>query len=127
MALEFLGDVGIYLPAEDGIKLTAFEDGRLREYVVTRAALIAAGANPMMDPAALLNFFEQNRQLLEAAAANALPQSSQHWFVRADDVARGRLAAYVAQPNALKSKPASDTDTLYRSVHPSGTLADGKT
>ena len=103
MALEFLGDVGIYLPAEDGIKLTAFEDGRLREYVVTRAALIAAGANPRMDPAALLNFFEQNRQLLEAAAANALPQSSQQWFVRPDDVARGRLAPYVAQPNALRS------------------------
>jgi hypothetical protein len=102
MALEFLGDVGVYLPAEDGIKLTAIEDGHPREYIVTRAALIAAGANPTMDPAALLGFFERNRPVFEAAAANVLPQLSPRWLVRPDDVARGRLAHYAAQSHYLK-------------------------
>jgi hypothetical protein len=102
MALAFLGDAGIYLPAEDGIKLTAFDDGHLREYVVTRAALVAGGADPTMDFRALLAFFERNRALFETAAANVSPQPSQHWRVRPDDVARGRLAHFAEQRSALK-------------------------
>lgn len=97
MTLQFVGEVGVYLPSEDGIKLTAIRDGKLREYIVTRVALIAAGANPTMDPASLLGFFERNRPVFEAAAANVLPQPSQLWFVRAEDVARGRLAPFAAQ------------------------------
>jgi hypothetical protein len=103
MTLEFVGEVGIYLPWEDGIKLTAISDGKLREYIVTHTALIAAGANPTMDPEALLRFFEKCRPVFEAAAANVLPQASSHWFVRAEDVARGRLAPLAAQTNALKA------------------------
>jgi hypothetical protein len=102
MALEFLGDAGIYLPAEDGIKLTALEDGHLREYVVTRAALIAGGADPTTDFGGLLDFFERNRALFETAAANVSPQPSQYWRVRPDDVARGRLAHFVEQRHAVE-------------------------
>jgi hypothetical protein len=101
VALAFLGDAGIYLPAEDGIKLTALEDGQLREYVVTRAALVAGGADPTMD-CALLDFFERNRALFEVAAANVAPQPSLHWRVRPDDVARGRLASYAEQHRTRK-------------------------
>jgi hypothetical protein len=102
VALAFHGDAGIYLPAEDGIKLTAFEDGQLREYVVTRAALVAGGADPTMDFRALLEFFERNRALFEVAAANVAPQPSLHWRVRPDDVARGRLVHFAERRGARK-------------------------
>jgi hypothetical protein len=102
MTLAFLGEVGVYLPWEDGIKLTAISDGSLRQFIVTRAALIAAGANPTLDPASLLVFFEQNRPVFEAAAANVLPQLSLHWLVRPEDVARSRLAPLAARVNGLK-------------------------
>jgi len=105
MTLQFLGDAGVYLPPDDGIKFTGLTDGHVREYIVTRAALIAAGAHPTMDPASLLHFFEQNRVIFEAAAANALQNLSRRCLVRAEEVARARLAPYTAKPPAPKVSP----------------------
>jgi hypothetical protein len=91
MTLEFLGDAGIYLPQQDGIKFSAVIDGTVREYVVTRAALIAAGAAPTMDPTSLLGFFEQNRGMFEATAAGVAASSELWHLVHAEDIERARL------------------------------------
>ena len=57
-----------------------------------------------MDTAALLRFFEQNRALFEAAAANVLPQPSQRWLVDAVDVARTRLALRAAGTHRIDER-----------------------
>jgi hypothetical protein len=104
MALEFLGDAGIYLPQQDGIKFSAVTGGSVREYVVTRAALIAAGAAPTMDPTSLLGFFEQNRAVFEAAAATVAASSELWHLVQTEDIERARLGL-LGVPTATGKHP----------------------
>jgi hypothetical protein len=67
MALEFLGDAGIYLPSADGVKFTAVSSDQPVEFIVSLEALVAVGADAC-DPACPLQVFEQNRSKFERVA-----------------------------------------------------------
>jgi hypothetical protein len=67
--LQFLGDVGVYIPSLDAIKFTAIRDGYAVGCYARRSALIAVGCHPFDDAAALCAAFEEHRQVFERAAA----------------------------------------------------------
>jgi hypothetical protein len=94
MDLKFLGDAGIYIPAEDGVKFTGISDGVVVEYIATRAAIIAAGAKPTMDPESLLRFFEAHRGRFEAAAANVDRTASLMQLIGPAEINRTRRDAW---------------------------------
>jgi hypothetical protein len=67
--LRFLGEAGIYLPDRDAIKFTALSGGDALDCFVTRSALEVIGCTAGDGPQALIARFQQNRALLELAAA----------------------------------------------------------
>jgi hypothetical protein len=68
MALQFVGDVGIYFLERDAIKFTALTVGAHIDCYATRSALAAIGCTPHDPPQKLLETFEKNRDLMELAA-----------------------------------------------------------
>jgi hypothetical protein len=63
MSLQFVGDIGIYVPKADAVKITAVNAGGAK-----RSALVALGCKPYADPATLLRVFEKHRTKIEKSA-----------------------------------------------------------
>ena len=68
MALQFVGETGVYLPERDAIRITALTVGAHIGCFATRSALKAIGCSPNDPPQQLVDRFEQNRLLIELAA-----------------------------------------------------------
>ncbi|GAB2177190.1 DUF1488 family protein [Dongia sp. agr-C8] len=69
MALQFIGDYGIFLPGRDAVGCAALDRNRLVRWYTTRSALEKLGGDSSsatsMD---LVDRFERHRRLLERAA-----------------------------------------------------------
>ena len=74
--LQFLGDIGVYVPSRDAIKFTAVRSGFPVECYVRRSALIAIGCQPSDDAAMLCTVFERQRALFERVAAAKYAQGT---------------------------------------------------
>jgi hypothetical protein len=74
MALQFLRDVGIYVPKIDAIKFTAVSKSGTVCCFAKRSSLVAVGCHPMDDPITLLHCFETNRTTFEKTAAAKFAQ-----------------------------------------------------
>lgn len=68
MALQFIGDYGIYLPGRDAVGCAALDQNRLVRWYTTRSALEKLGGSAPSNNGDLVDRFERNRQLLERAA-----------------------------------------------------------
>ena len=66
--IQFIGDAGVYIPAEDAIKFTAVDNDEPVSFFATRACLVAVGARPFWDPERLLGYFEQHRLIFHLSA-----------------------------------------------------------
>ena len=78
MGLNFIGDVGVYLPSRDAVKITAIDGDRVIDCYATRSALEAVGCPGPADGPELIRHFQRHRDNLELAAivnaiANAIP------------------------------------------------------
>jgi hypothetical protein len=68
MSLQFIRDVGVYVPDKDAVKFTAV-DGRLAILCYARrSSLIALGCEPMDDADKLCTVFERQRAVFERTA-----------------------------------------------------------
>jgi hypothetical protein len=68
MALNYVGDIGIYLPDSGAIKFTALNDRQVVECYATEAALDALGCTPRDGLHAMVARFEEVRSLFERVA-----------------------------------------------------------
>jgi len=67
MSLQFIGEVGVYLPDEDAVKITAIAGDSAITCIVTRSALDAIGA-ASAEPWQIVKIFEARRIDCEIAA-----------------------------------------------------------
>ncbi len=68
MALQFLSEVGVYLPRRDAIKFTALTPSSHIDCYTTRSALTAIGCTVSDSPRELIERFQENRLSIEIAA-----------------------------------------------------------
>ena len=68
MGLNFIGDVGVYLPSRDAVKITAIDGDRVIDCYATRSALEAVGCPGLADGSELIRHFQRHRDNLELAA-----------------------------------------------------------
>jgi hypothetical protein len=68
MALQFLSEVGVYIPRRDAVKFTALTPSSHIECFTTRSALAAIGCTVSDSPRELIDRFQQNRLSIEIAA-----------------------------------------------------------
>jgi hypothetical protein len=68
MALQFLSEVGVYLPRRDAIKFTALTPSSHIDCYTTRSALAAIGCTVSDPPIKLVERFQENRLSIEIAA-----------------------------------------------------------
>jgi hypothetical protein len=68
MSLQFLGEMGVYLPQKDAVRITALTVGSHIGCFATRSALETIGCTPEDPPRKLIDRFEENRLLFEIAA-----------------------------------------------------------
>jgi hypothetical protein len=68
MSLNFIGEVGIYFPTKDAVKITAIDGDRVVDCYATRSALQAIGCGNLADPWEILATFEKQRVTVEVAA-----------------------------------------------------------
>ena len=69
MPLQFLGEVGVYIPKRDAVKFTALHGNDPVACYAKRSALMAFGCHAYDDPMTILRVFEKNRAVLEHSAA----------------------------------------------------------
>jgi hypothetical protein len=69
MPLQFLGEVGVYVPKRDAVKFTALHGDHPVACYAKRSALMAFGCHAYDDPMTILRVFEKNRAILERSAA----------------------------------------------------------
>jgi len=68
MALQFIGEVPVYFPHRQSVKLSALAGDTLVECYATRDALLAMGCDPGDDAMAIIRKFEARRLDFEIAA-----------------------------------------------------------
>jgi hypothetical protein len=68
MSLRFIGDIGIYFPDRDAIKITALSGDAPVACYAMRSALSEIGCAPGDPLDRLIDRFEQGRSLIELAA-----------------------------------------------------------
>lgn len=68
MGLQFLGEVGLYLPDRDAFRINAMDGDRLVECYAARSALDALGCADLAAGPALIEQFEKRRIEVELAA-----------------------------------------------------------
>jgi hypothetical protein len=68
MALQFLSEVGVYIPRRDAIKFTALTPSAHISCYTTRSALTAIGCTTSDSPVKLIERFQENRLTIEIAA-----------------------------------------------------------
>ncbi len=68
MGLIFIGEVGVYLPKKDAIKITAMDGDRIIDCYATRSALRAIGCPGLAVSAEMMRQFERQRENIELAA-----------------------------------------------------------
>jgi Protein of unknown function (DUF1488) len=68
MALQFVAEVGVYIPRRDAIKFTALTPSAHIDCFTTRSALAAIGCNQSDTPWELVERFQKNRLSIEIAA-----------------------------------------------------------
>ncbi len=68
MALEFLAEVGVYMPRRDAVKFTALTPSSHIECYTTRSALTAIGCTVSDSPGEIVKRFQENRLSIEIAA-----------------------------------------------------------
>jgi len=68
MALQFLSEVGVYVPRRDAIKFTALTPSSHISCYTTRSALTAIGCTDADSPGRLIERFQENRLTIEIAA-----------------------------------------------------------
>jgi hypothetical protein len=66
--LRFIGDIGIYIPVRDAIKITALSGGEPVECYALRSALAEIGCAPNDSLLRLIDRFEERRSVIELAA-----------------------------------------------------------
>jgi hypothetical protein len=69
MPLQFLGEVGVYVPKRDAVKFTALHGENPVACYAKRSALMAFGCHAYDDPMTILRVFEKHRAILERSAA----------------------------------------------------------
>src|ERR1700744_5053515 len=67
MGLQFIGEVGVYFPAREAVKVTALDGDRVVDCYACRSALEALGCASSNGPE-LIRFFQNNRLDIELAA-----------------------------------------------------------
>jgi Protein of unknown function (DUF1488) len=67
MALQFLSEVGVYIPRRDAIKFTALTPSSHIACYTTRSALTAIGCTVSDSPRELIERFQENRLSIEIA------------------------------------------------------------
>lgn len=68
MALQFVGDIGIYFPDRDAIKITALAGDEPIDCFALRSALAEIGCRPGDPLHTLVDRFQQRRDVIELAA-----------------------------------------------------------
>jgi hypothetical protein len=68
MGLRFIGEIGVYLPDRDAVKITAIDGERVVDCYVTRSALDAIGCPDVDQGPELIRYFHQQRDSVEIAA-----------------------------------------------------------
>jgi hypothetical protein len=68
MGLQFLGEVGLYVPERDAFRINAMDGDRLIECYAQRSALDAIGCPSPADGPTLIEHFEKHRIEIELAA-----------------------------------------------------------
>jgi hypothetical protein len=68
MALNFIGEDGVYLPDQDAIKIVAIDGVRTLNCLVNRSALDAIGCAASLEASAMIRQFELHRIDIELAA-----------------------------------------------------------
>lgn len=109
--LKFVREMGVYLPDEDAVAITALDRSRPITCHIARSALVVLGASPIATVADLINLFLQSRARLEQIIRwkwnRALVSRGKHGpliLVEAQDVALklpDRTGQSVNEPSAL--------------------------
>ena len=68
MGLQFIGEIGLFLPERNAIKITAIDGDRVIDCFVTSSALAAIGCRDRTDHAELVRHFQKHRDTIEIAA-----------------------------------------------------------
>jgi hypothetical protein len=68
MSLQFLSEVGVYVPRRDAVKFTALTSSSHIPCYITRSALAAIGCTVSDSPIELVERFQENRLTVEIAA-----------------------------------------------------------
>ena len=68
MSLQFIGDVGIYFPDRDAIKITALSGHERVDCYAMRSALAEIGCAPHDPMHRLIDRFQERRSVIELAA-----------------------------------------------------------
>ena len=68
MGLNFVGEIGVYLPGQDVIKVVAVDGHRSIDCVVNRSALDAIGCGRALEIGDMIQQFEKHRIEIEVAA-----------------------------------------------------------
>ena len=68
MSLRFIGDMGIYIPARDAIKITALSGGAPIDCYALRSALAEIGCSLNDSLPLLIDRFQERRSVIELAA-----------------------------------------------------------
>ena len=91
MALEFVGEIGVYFPDRDAIRFIAISAGTPIDCYVGRGALAAMGCTAHDGPQRLVEVFQNNRDLIELAALIKMRRSLTHMIfldIDADDLSK---------------------------------------
>jgi hypothetical protein len=78
MSLRFIGDIGIYFPDRDAIRITALSGDAPVECYAMRSALAEIGCPPLGALHRLIEQFEERRGVIELAAMVKYRRTSPH-------------------------------------------------
>jgi Protein of unknown function (DUF1488) len=67
-SLQFIGEMGVYLPSRDAVKITALDGDRVVDCYAMRSALEAVGGAPGVQETEITRAFERCRDTIEIAA-----------------------------------------------------------
>jgi len=68
MGLQFIGEVGVYFPTRDAVKITALDGDRVVDCYTCRSALEALGCSSLANRSELIRCFQNHRLDIELAA-----------------------------------------------------------
>jgi hypothetical protein len=68
MSLRFIGDIGVYFPDRDAIRITALSGDAPVDCYAMRSALAEIGCPPLGSLHRLIEEFEERRRIIELAA-----------------------------------------------------------